>query len=244
MPKLIVFAHGIGDAPENFFEQWVEVIDWKSIIGKPLADQSEIVVKGLWWQDVLQKVADKYPVISNNMAELVTMCGFADLEKWVASPEWKEVQDYVMDVLVYVGLDDMWQYIQDTCALKLEGLRRDASGKEIFAEADTILIGHSLGAAMLPQLVWREYADTGTVPYRGMVLLASPLGFESPLPKVCEDFIQRMGEMYGGSRDNTIARFARAWNMVGNNRLKFICNQNDIVCSNESTIFLWSGKLI
>jgi len=232
MPKLIVFAHGIGDAPEDFYEEWRDAIDWGKIIGKRL-DQSDIVVKGLWWEDVLQKVANKYPVISNKMADLVAMCGFAQMEEWVGNPRWKEFQDYVMDVLVYAGLDDMWQYIQNKCAIKLDNLRKDASGREIFEEADTILIGHSLGAAMLPHLVWREYADTNTIPYRGMILLASPLGFESAMPKICEDFIQRMGDMCGsGSRNDTIAYFARAWNKVGDKRLKFICNKNDIVCSN------------
>lgn len=125
----------------------------------------------------------------------------------------------------------MWLMIQDECALKLENLRKDASGTEVFDEADTILVGHSLGAAMLPHLVWREYAYTGTIPYRGMILLASPLGFESPNPQICKDFLQRMGEIFGGDRSNTLARFARAWNMGGKNRLRFVCNENDIVCS-------------
>lgn len=229
--KLIVLAHGIGDSKNDFYKEWADVIANNH-------DLKNVVVKGLWWEDVLQKVADKYPLISRNMADLIARCGFADLEKWVGNPSWKEFQDYIMDVLVYAGLSDMWQYIQDKCALKLDELRKDKNGKEIFEEADTILIGHSLGAAMLPHLVWREYEDNMTIPYRGMILLASPLGFKSPMPQICEDFMQRMddmqrkGEMSRHGRNDTIARFARIWNKGGENRLKFICNENDIVCSN------------
>lgn len=221
---LIVLAHGIGDADADFYKPWETIIAQNR-------DMTNITVKGLWWEDILQRVADKYDVISGTMADLVDMCGFPDLAKWVGNEHWKLFKDYMMDVLVYVGLPDMWLMIQDECAKKLEELRRDSNGNEIFNEANTILVGHSLGAAMLPHLVWREYAYTGTIPYRGMILLASPLGFESPLPQICKDFLQRMGEIFGGDRNNTLARFARAWNMVGDNKLRFICNENDIVCS-------------
>jgi hypothetical protein len=138
----------------------------------------------------------------------------------------------------------MWLMIQDECTLKLEALRKDEAGNEVFGEADTILVGHSLGAAMLPHLVWREYAFTGTIPYRGMILLASPLGFESPNAKICKDFLQRMGEIFGGDRSSTLARFARAWNKVGDKKLKFICNENDVVCSDVKFVIPVTGQLV
>jgi len=161
----------------------------------------------------------------------VEMCGFDRLKKFLGAGAYKMFMDYMMDVFVYAGLDDMWLKIQDQCAMKLDALRRDDNGCEVYKEADTILVGHSLGAAMLPHLVWREYAATGTIPYRGMILLASPLGFESPLPGLCQDFLQRMAGMAGGTRENTLRRFARAWNKQGAGCLRFICNENDIVCS-------------
>jgi len=222
--KLIVMAHGIGDSKPGFENDWIKAV-------KENIDLSDVDVKGLLWEDVLQQVEDKYPIVSDQLADLVDMCGFPNLKKLVKNDGWKTFKDYMMDVLVYVGLDDMWLKIQDQCALKLDALRKDNAGNEVYKEADTILIGHSLGAAMLPHLVWREFAFTGTIPYRGLILLASPLGFESPLPDLCQDFLQRMGGISGGSRLNTIKRFARTWNMVGDGCLKFIINENDIVCS-------------
>lgn len=235
--KLIVMAHGIGDAQPDFYKEWEAIL-------RSNHNLVNVTVKGLWWEDVLQKVADKYPVVNSTMAEIVGMCDFPNLQTLVQNDSWKVIQDYIMDVLVYVGLQDMWLMIQNECALKLDALRKDSSGKEVFDESDTILIGHSLGAAMLPHLVWREYAFTGTIPYRGMILLASPLGFESPMPDICEDFLQRMGRIYGGSRDKTLARFARAWSRVGERRLKFICNENDIVCSDVKYKIPGTGQLV
>lgn len=233
---LIVVAHGIGNATEDFCQSWESAI-------RQNTDLTNVTVKGLFWEEVLQKVEDKYDVVSGAMADVVAMCGFADLQTWVGNDSWKVFKDYMMDVLVYVGLPDMWLMIQDECALKLEALRRDANGKEVFKEADTILVGHSLGAAMLPHLVWREFAETGTVPYRGMILLASPLGFESPIRHVCKDFLQRMGEYFDWDRLTTLSMFARMWNMLGKDKLRFICNENDIVCS-DVKFQVAPGKLV
>lgn len=237
MSTLIVLAHGIGEATPDFYKKWEEIIAANH-------DLSKVKVKGLCWEDILQKVANRYDVVSNQMADIVEMCGFPDLKKWVGNDSWVVFKDYMMDLLVYVGLPDMWMMIQDECTLKLEALRKDARGKEVFEEADTILVGHSLGAAMLPHLVWREYAFTGTIPYRGMILLASPLGFESPNRNICKDFLQRMGEIFGGDRMSTLTRFARAWNLGGQNRLRFINNENDIVCSDVKYSIPGTGKLV
>jgi hypothetical protein len=235
--RLILLTHGIGNTTEEFYKEWEKVLAKNH-------DLTDVTVKGLWWEDVLQKVADKYDIVSGTLAEIVAMCGFPDLQKWVGNDSWKEFKDYMMDVLVYVGLPDMWLMIQDECALKLEALRKDEDGNEVFDESDTILVGHSLGAAMLPHLVWREYAFTGAIPYRGMILLASPLGFESPNPQICKDFLQRMGEIFGGDRVSTLARFARAWNKGGEKRLRFISNENDIVCSDVKYKIPVTGQLV
>jgi hypothetical protein len=235
--KLLVVAHGIGDAPSDFYKEWEGAI-------AETTDLTNVTVKGLWWEDILQKVADKYPVVSSTLAEIVAMCGFPDLEKWVGNAGWKQFQDYVMDVRVSGGLAAMWLMILDQCALRLDALRRDKRGREVFEEADIILVGHSLGAALLPHLVWREYAGTGTIPYRGMINLASPLAFESPNAHICKDFLQRMGEIFGGDRNNVLARFSRAWNKGGPNRLRFLCNENDIVCSDVKYKVPPDGRLV
>ena len=110
--RLIVLAHGIGDAKPDFYKEWEDVITGNHAL-------SNVTVKGLWWEDVLQKVAEKYDVVSGTLAEIVAMCGFPDLEKWVGNDSWKLFKDYMMDLLVYAGLPDMWLMIQDECALKL-----------------------------------------------------------------------------------------------------------------------------
>jgi predicted esterase len=235
--KLIVVAHGIGDAKEGFEAEWKKVIEKNNNL-------NDVEVRGLWWEDVLQQVAARYPIVSKNMAKLVAACGFDKLEEWVGSEKWSTLQDYMMDVFVYVGLDEMWIKIQDQCALKLEALRKNDSGVEVYAEQNTILVGHSLGAAMLPHLVWREYSATGTIPYRGMILLASPLAFETPYPDLCQDFLRRMAGMAGGTRENTLKLFARVWRKQGNNRLKLICNENDIVCSDVKYKIPATGSLV
>lgn len=221
--QLIVLAHGIGDNNPDFYRSWEDILRQNHVL-------QGVTVKGLCWEDVLQKVEDQYPLVSQQLADMLAHCGFDGLKNWVSNDTWKFIHDYMMDVLVYVGLRDMWLMIQNECLLKLNALRRDSYGNEIFKESETILIGHSLGAAMLPHLVWREYVETGTIPYRGMILLASPLGFESPRPRLCKDFLGRMAEMKEGSRKITLERFVKAWRRGGAKRLKFISNVNDVVC--------------
>ncbi len=223
--KLIVVAHGIGDTPPNFHEAWAQAIQTN-------VDLSNAEVRGLYWEDVLDKVEAKYPLINAEIADVVAACGFGNLKQWIGNESYQTIHDYMMDVLVYVGLPDMWKYIQDECVLKLEALQQDDDGNPQYTDGDTILVGHSLGAAMLPHLVWRNYAFTSSMAYRGLILLASPLAMVSPIPNMCGDFLTRMGEIQGGPNRNTVLQmFAAAWDMAGPGRLRFICNDKDIVCS-------------
>ena len=236
--KLIVVAHGIGQTPQDFDTAWAQAIAKK-------VDLANAEVRGLWWEDVLQEVEDKYPLVDGSLADAVAACGFADLQKWIDSDNYKTFHDYLMDVLVYVGLPDMWQHIQNVCLDKLDKLRRDENGKEVFAMGDTILIGHSLGAAMLPHLVWRDYSFTGSMAYRGLILLASPLAMVSPAPSICGDFLQRMGEISDGpDRNNVLRSFAAAWDVGEAGRLRFIANANDIVCSDVKYKLPITGQLV
>jgi len=61
MKKLIVVAHGIGDHQPDFYQEW-EAIIRKNTPGNYL-------VAGLFWDDVLDKVAEKFPLISQNFAD-------------------------------------------------------------------------------------------------------------------------------------------------------------------------------
>ena len=225
MSKLIIFAHGIGDAPKGFEQEWINAIDWQTIIGKKFEDQSEVIAKGLRWEDVLDEVEKQYPLLNT---DLLAKIGFTAFNSWVDNHVWNMFNDYFMDVLVYTALDEMWVYIQDECVKKLNKIVVDNN----VSKADTILIGHSLGAAMFPHLVWRECVDNGAIPYRGMILLASPLGFESPDQNLCKDFLTRMGEISSETRAEVVRNFSKMWRMSGENRLRFIANKNDIVCSN------------
>lgn len=235
--KLIVVAHGIGDTKEGFEHEWRAAMENNIDLG-------DAEVKGLWWEDVLKEIEDRYPLLSENMGDLLSLCAFPKLKELLENESYQTIMDFMMDVLVYVGLDDMWLKIQNQCAMKLDALRKDDQGNEIYKESDTILVGHSLGAAMLPHLVWREYALSGVIPYHGLILLASPLAFESPLPGLCQDFLQRMADLYGDTREATLTDFAGAWDMVGDGRLRFIINDNDIVCADVAYTIPGSGKTV
>jgi hypothetical protein len=242
--KLVVLVHGIGDARDGFHKEWQKVMEESATVKKKLQN---VTVKGLLWEDILGTVADQYDFGSGPLGEILDMCGFPKIGKLTAEKNWIAIKDYMMDVLVYVGLQDMWTTIQNQCSAKLDALRSDSTGKEIFKKTETFLIGHSLGAAMLPHLTWREYTHNGTIPYAGMILLASPLGFESPKRKICQDFIQRMAQMLGMNEDDRVEvlrRFAGAWNKAGKNRLRFINNDNDIVCSDVKYEIPGSDELV
>ncbi|WP_196157835.1 hypothetical protein [Reinekea sp. G2M2-21] len=236
MATLVVMAHGVGNETEGFETKWRELIEQTTSI------PDDVVVKGLLWEDVLEQVAQKYPIISQQQASLLAMLNFPYLQQLLASDVYDLARDALMDVLVYAGLDDMWAYIQAECSAKLDRLRRDDNGRLLYLESDTLLIGHSLGAAMLPHLVWREAKNTGVIPYKGMILLATPLGIQSPIPRVFKDLLQRLGKIHGGSRTKTLQQFAKRWSMGGANRLRIINNENDIICS-DVRFELPGGKL-
>lgn len=217
--KLVVVAHGIGDAQPDFYKSWAKVLHTNHGV-----DRFDVV--GLYWEDVLEKVAKKYHVISEDFADVVAKCGFKELKKLVDNDTYKTISDSVMDVLVYAGLDDMARQIQNECVLKLQKLTKTVAQK-----ARTILVGHSLGAAMLPHIVWREWVQAGTIPYHSMLLMASPLGFESPLPGAMHDLLYRLGDIAGGDRISTLRLFGNAWTARGPGRLHFFINDYDIVCS-------------
>ena len=222
MGKLVVAAHGIGDQPPDFAQAWEEVL-------RRNHPQGDFSVVGLWWQDVLEKVAAKYPVVEDQFAAAVAQFGFPDLQKVLDSAGYAMAREYFMDVLVYVAMGDMTHYIQTEVALRLKRLIAAAG----VAPADTILIGHSLGAAALPHVAWDERNHIGYIPYEGMILLASPLGMVSPMPGVIKDLLGWMAGDTGMNRNEMLAAFAREWDPGG---LRFLINTNDIVCADVKLV--------
>jgi predicted esterase len=229
MKKLVIVAHGIGDFKPDFYKEWEEVVR------KNNPDDFEVV--GFFWDDVLDKVAEKFPLISQNFADAVARFGFNELQKVLSSESFNKLKEHFMDVLVYTVMQDMTNYIQTTCALRLNKIVHDKG----YAKGDTVLIGHSLGAAMLPHVVWLERNATGGIPYGGMILLAAPLGMESPIPLVIKDLLDVMPGNERRDRKKMLRLFATDWELTGANRLHFFINGNDIVCSD---IKLKAGQVV
>lgn len=213
--KLVVLTHGIGKYSPGFSKPWADIL-------KKNHNPSLFQVKELLWDDVLAKIEAKYPIISSDFAEVLGAFNLGEIKPLLNDKTYQLVNAFVMDILVYV-LPDMCQYILGQCQMKLTDLCGGDKGR-------TILIGHSLGAAMLPHLVWDENKNTGAIPYIGLILLASPLGIKSPIPGIMDDLLGILGKIQGGDRITTLKYFAGAWSGVGDNRLHFLINRNDMVC--------------
>jgi len=216
MAKLVVAAHGIGDHAPDFAAEWEAILRRNHPHG-------DFQVAGLWWHDVLQKVAEKYPIVEQEFAAALTQFGFDKLQEVLDSAGYAMVRELFMDVLVYIAMGDMTHYIQTEVALRLQRLIHDAGAQP----EETLLIGHSLGAAVLPHVVWDERNHIGYVPYGGMLLLASPLGIESPIPGVIRDLLGWMAGDSGMDRKAMLTAFAREWN---EGALCFLNNTRDVVC--------------
>lgn len=214
-PKLVILTHGIGKYAPGFSKPWVDILNKNH-------DSSLFQVKELLWDDVLTKIETQYPIISNEFAQVLSAFKLDAAKTLLNNDTYQMVNAYAMDVLVYT-LKDMCQYILGQCQMKLAAL----CGAD---KSRAILIGHSLGAAMLPHLVWDEYKNTGAIPYLGLILLASPLGIESPIPSIMDDLLGILGKIRGGDRLTTLKYFAGAWSGVGDQRLHFLINQNDLIC--------------
>ncbi len=217
--KQILFVHGIGDQAPDFAEDWKKEI-LKSFRGL----DRKVAFKSLYWEDLRREAAKRYPVISRNFATVLESFGLRGLKSLLDNDNYRLIHSYVMDVLVYVGLPDMTLYFQNGCYEKLRALTRGA-------ERETLIISHSLGSAMIPHVLWRIRQNTGAIPYHSLILLASPLGFCSPIDWAAADFLEVMGRISRTDRAATLKSFALAWTRIGDNRLHFLSNSNDVVCS-------------
>jgi len=217
MATLVVVTHGVGNHPEDFYLAWEEIL-------RAHHPDGDFQVVGLWWEDLLEKVAEKFPIVEDEFADVVAAFGFGQLAKLLDSSTFDQVRDFFMDVLVYLAMGEMTDYIQTSVALRLKEVLRDQG-----AEAEeTLLIGHSLGAVSLPHVVWRERNAIGYIPYRGLILLAPPLGMASPLPSVIKDPLGAMPGVHGMDRLQILTAFAREWD---EGALHLLINRHDIVCA-------------
>ncbi|HLP41768.1 MAG TPA: hypothetical protein VK465_09700 [Fibrobacteria bacterium] len=217
--KRILLVHGIGHQTPTFSDSWVEAIQ----AAVPRAKVG-VEFKGLWWEDLRQKAAQRYPIISRNFASVLEGFGIKELKQILDSKTYQLVHSYVMDVLVYVGLPDMTLYFENECFKRLKALSQGREG-------EALIISHSLGSAMIPHVLWRIRQNTGSIPYHSLILLATPLGFASPIDWAIADFLEIMGRGSHTDRAATLRAFALAFSRNGDNRLHILSNRNDIVCS-------------
>jgi hypothetical protein len=220
--KLVVVVHGIGDAKETFYRSWESTLHANHGDGR-------FDVTGLCWEPALDKVKERYPLIRVDLARVLAAYELPQLKAIVEGSTYKKLEDHVMDVIGYVGLPDMSAYLRDWCLNKLFSIIGDR-------QRDVVIVAHSLGAAMIPHILWYDRLKTGAIPYVGVILLASPLGIRSPVRGVPdpltllanETLLIRAKKM---SRNETLRNFAKMWTRKGDRRLTFVINKNDIVCS-------------
>lgn len=217
MATLVVVTHGVGNHPQDFHLGWEEIL-------RAHHPDGDFRVAGLWWEDLLEKVAEKFPIVEEAFADAVASFGFGQLAKLLDSSTYDQVRDFFMDLLVYLAMGEMADYIQTALTLRLKELLQENG-----AEAEeTLLIGHSLGAVVLPHLVWRERNAIGYIPYRGLILLAPPLGMASPLPSVVNDPLGAMPGVHHLDRRQILTAFAREWD---EGALHLLINRHDIACA-------------
>lgn len=215
--KLVIVAHGVGNTNADFWREWED----KLHANHPRGD---FTVKGLWWDDVLDRVANQFPVVEEDFADAVDRLGFGALKELFDSDAYDLFHEIAMDVLSICAMGEMAHYVYSTCSLRLKNLVGNRS-------RSTILVGHSLGAAMLPHIVWMERNAINDIPYHGLILLASPLGMKSPIPGAIKDLMEVMAGITGQDRLTVLKKFAREWFFKGDDRLHFILNDRDPICS-------------
>ena len=227
----IIMVHGIGNSKDASFAD-----SWKAEI---LAQFPELKDKvkfiPFYWEDLLEQAAAKWPPVDNGFKSVLDQFGLTALKEVLDAKGFAVASSYAMDVVSYIGIPDATVYYQNECALRMSAL---AEGKE----SETLIIAHSLGAAMIPHLLWRIRQNTGAIPFHSLILLASPLGFASPIEWALGDFLEVMGRLSGTHRAATLRSFALAWSRIGDKRLHFISNTNDIVCHDAR--FNVAGKIV
>jgi hypothetical protein len=218
--KLVVLAHGIGDHAAGFSKEWEKIL-------RKNHSKTKFKTAEFAWDDLLDQAMNQYPLCSKQAQIAFKRLGFGMLETALNSEAYKTISDGAMDILTYVALGDMNRYMRAKCSIRLEEIRI----QQKTAKEDIVLIGHSLGAAMLPHIAWDYYRKVGAIPWHGLILLASPLGYQSPFPDAIPDPLAAMiGDHQGLGRTDVLREFSNAWRRRGKDRLHLLINQQDMVC--------------
>lgn len=217
MTALIVCAHGIGNHEKDFHEAWAEKIH-----EIPGAEDAEVV--GLHWDDKLDQIEDRFPLVSQRFADALARFGVDELAELLAEEDYEYVREFLMDVLVYTALDDMRALLLAHCGVRLKELTLGRA-------KEAILVGHSLGSAMLAHVVEQEFRAMGRIPYHGAILTAPPLAIVSPIPDVIPDLLMVTPGMSEYSRTEAFNLLAEHWRLVREGSLRLVVNERDPIVS-------------
>lgn len=220
--KKVICVHGIGDAKNNFYEEW------EAILRKNHPDK-EFEVSGLYWEDISDEwlsTIDANP-IPKRLSKILNL-GW--LSNFLSSNELKTFSDFFFD---FAGLAYSDAYRDDL----IKKVRKRL--EDLYEDEDTILIAHSLGAAILPQVLMYEKSVNEEIDnFSGVILMASPLGIRTPLPSKTKDMLDILCYYtYGKYPSNekkrlaTLKSFAGILRYAANRKLTFLINPQDIVCS-------------
>lgn len=243
----IIAVHGIGQHAADFHQAWEDALR------EALADtdtDTDIQVLGLHWSDEQDQVADRFPVASERLQGVMSRIGVGAVGDFRDSDAYKVIHSHVYDVFAYSFLHELRHYLQTQA---LRDLLQLVQGHE----EETAVVAHSLGSALTVHVaaLMRRIADT--LPFRGAVLLAPPLGIRSPISGIPDplavtpdsalptDILGLDGMTpeeqiqwaktrdYGATldeaaREEILLKLCNDW---PTRRLHFVVNKNDIVCS-------------
>ncbi len=211
-------------------------------------------VRGLFWADLKQRIVDRYPIVSPRLASALDRIGIGAADEFRKSDAYQVMRETLLDVFAYSLLHDMRHMLQTDVLLRLMELTRGDGG-------ESIIVAHSLGAALMVHVAALQRRVDGRVPHGGLVLLAPPLGIRSPVSAIPDPLAvtpdsarptglaggleqhlahERLDWVEGRSYDDELSedqrhaileQVAQDWIAVGRRALHFCVNRNDMVCS-------------
>ncbi|MCA8950211.1 MAG: alpha/beta fold hydrolase [Planctomycetes bacterium] len=242
----IIAIHGIGDSPADFHRSWQDVL--RDALG------SDVQVLGLHWTDEQQRIARRFPVLSGRLTGLAGRFGVG-LDDSLRDTAWFGLlQSHFHDVFTYCVLHDMRYFLQTEIMLRLRDL---GAGRE----HETVIVAHSLGAALAVHVTQLEQRITGGIRYRGLVTIAPPLGIRSPIDAIQDPLAVTpdsdlptnihggLDEHLGADRHTwaeprdlgslpdeatrlaILRQIGDNWLKIGDDALHFVVNTNDAICS-------------
>jgi hypothetical protein len=223
----VICVHGIGAHEPDFVTSWAPLL-------QAAAPDATFRVHGLHWNDLLEQARKQYLSLDPRLGEAINAFGIT-VPDLLDSAAGYFVREYAFDVVSYCGLAEMRRHILAQCTVRLDQLsgRQDPDNPQ--RERGCILLGHSLGAALLLHLTELEHQETSALNWRGMVLLGHPLGVVSPLAHVLPDPLSCTPGA-DPSRDRTLGNASAHWRTGGRGRLHVLENTNDVVCSDVKMV--------